>query len=318
MNKNIIIYPHGKFNLSDGGVTVQYYFAKILSAHYKQSVYIINKYDNNTINPLFNEFLNIDSLSENLIENTIVIYCEGIKGNPLNAKYVIRWMLSKLGQNVSFNHYDTWNNKELVYFFNSELEFNKYNHIKLLPVFYINTIYNDNNLHNRHGSCYTIRKAKKMIDKLIFIHPEDSFEIKRGHTQDKYMKIFNKYEYFYSYDPLTFLSLIAIMCGCISIVVEIEGVKKQDYFKMTGIYDYMCSHNLTNIYGLAYGNSDEEINYAKKTIHLGKRQILNMQQWYLNKYIPSFINDLNNFQTNENTIENSKELLLNENIENKE
>ena len=273
MNKNIIIYPHGKFNLSDGGVTVQYYFAKILSVHYRQSVYIINKYDNNSLNPFFNEFLNIDALSDNLIENTIVIYCEGIKGNPLNAKYVIRWMLSKLGQNVSFSNYHTWNKEELVYFFNSELEFNKYNHIKLLPVFYINPVFNDNNPQNRHGSCYTIRKAKKMIDKLKFIHPDDSFEIKRCHTQDKYKKFFNKYEYFYSYDPLTFLSLIAIMCGCISIVVEIEGVKKQDYFKMTGIYDYMCSHNLTNIYGLAYGNSDEEINYAKKTIRMGKGQI---------------------------------------------
>lgn len=315
MNKNIIIYPHGKFNLSDGGVTVQYYFAKILSERYKQSVFIINKYDNNTINPIFNEFLNIDTLSDNLNETTIVIYCEGIKGNPLNAKYVIRWMLSKLGQNVSFKNYDTWNKQELVYFFNSEIDFYKYNHIKLLTIFYINPIFNDNR-HNRHGSCFTIRKSKKIIDNLIFIHPEDSFEIKRGHTQDKYRKFFNKYEYFYSYDPLTFLSLISIMCGCISIVVEIEGISKQDYYKKTGIYDYMVHHNLSGIYGLAYGNSDEEINYAKKTIHLGKNQILNMQKWYMDSYVPLFINDINQFQTNENTIENLKGLMLNEKIEN--
>jgi hypothetical protein len=83
-------------SLNDGGATVQYYLADILDKC-GQEVYICNKQDNNSTNDLYNKFTNIETIPEDEKENTVVIYCEGILGNPLNAKYVVRWMLSKLG-----------------------------------------------------------------------------------------------------------------------------------------------------------------------------------------------------------------------------
>ena len=68
-------------------------------------------------NSIFMNFYNNDFPID---DNCVVIYCEGTQGNPLNAKNVVRWMLSKLGQNVPYNWVDTWGKNELVYYFNSE------------------------------------------------------------------------------------------------------------------------------------------------------------------------------------------------------
>ena len=113
LDKNILIWSHLPFSINDGGITVQYHLGYVLSK-LGINVQIYNAHDNNAGNPIFNNFLSdINNIN---FENTIVIYCEGVVGNPLNAKYVVRWMLSKLGQNVPYSHYYTWNKNELVYF----------------------------------------------------------------------------------------------------------------------------------------------------------------------------------------------------------
>ena len=115
--KNIIIYTHMQhFNLSDGGTVVQYYLAKILE-EYGQRVRIYTSSGIETPNPIFSKFYKNDFPIDN---NSVVIYCEGTQGNPLKAKNVVRWMLSKLGQNVPYDWVNTWGQNELVYYFNSE------------------------------------------------------------------------------------------------------------------------------------------------------------------------------------------------------
>jgi hypothetical protein len=303
VNKNIIIYAHRTFFLSDGGIVVQYYLASILDSM-GINVKICNIHDNNANNELFNKFITVDEISNSVdFENTIVIYCEGVIGNPLKAKYVVRWMLSKLGQNVPVDFADTWDNNELVYFFNSEIDIidNSYD-AKYLSLFYINPIFKNNNL-DRSGVCFTTRKQ---IYDYVAIHEQDSFEITRFHTQNDYLNIFNKYERFISYDPLTFLSIIAIKCGCISIVFPIQGVSKKDYFKMTSIYNYMVEKNIDSIYGIAYGNSEDEINYAKTTLHLFEEQIIDINNWFIEKYVNNFVNDMINWNSCDNTLFNYK------------
>jgi len=178
---SIIIYPHSVFDLSDGGTTVQYYLASILDSH-NIDVKICNVYDNNTENVIFNKFITLEEAKNT--EN-IVIYCEGIIGNPLNAKYTVRWMLSKLGLNVPINFILTWGLNELVYFFNNEIDLINYNNFKHLTTLYINPIFKDLK-QNRTNTCFTYRKA---IKNHLIIHSPDSFEIERRHTQNDYFEI---------------------------------------------------------------------------------------------------------------------------------
>ena len=306
--KSILIYPHQSFNINDGGTTVQYYLAYMLS-NLDINVQIYNVYDKNAHNSIFNNF--ISDINGINFDDTIVIYCEGIIGNPLNAKYIVRWMLSKLGDNVPYKYYYTWNPNELVYFFNNEIDMiNKKIDFKQLSLFYVHSeIENKNNI-ERKGLCYTIRK-NHILKKQVDINNENNkinasinlpiFEI-QGHTQPECVDIFNKHTYFISYDPLTFLNIIAILCGCVSIVYPLEGVSKIDYFKMTPFYPYMVEKNCFEIYGLAYGTSNEEIEYSKKTLHLAKQQITDVQNWFVDKYVKRFILDMNNWDKNINTL----------------
>jgi hypothetical protein len=71
---------------------------------------------------------------------------------------------------------------------------------------------------------------------------------------------------------------------------------------MTFLNQYMNDKNVNEIYGIAYGTSDEEINYAKKTQRLVKSQILDIENWYIEKYVSKFLSDINNWNSNNNKV----------------
>jgi hypothetical protein len=301
--KNIIIYQHRNFSLNDGGITVQYYLAQLLDK-YGIKVRIHQGKHNIVQNNLFNNYYNNDFD----LNDSIVIYCEGIIGNPLNAPFVVRWMLSELGKNVPYNYVDTWGKNELVYYFNSELKIqnniDKLDDIyKFLTIIYINPDIKQINNNPRSEFCHTYRKSfyHKNIN---ILHPKNSFEITRYHTQNDYIEIFNKYKYFVCYDPLTFLCIIAPLCGCISIVYPLNGISKKEWLQTTGLNEYLKYKNDYNIYGIAYGNSQEEINYANNSLHLVKDQWDDIKSFEIN-YITKFITDINQFELMQNTIKNN-------------
>jgi len=305
--KNIIIYTHmDEFNINDGGTVVQYYLAQILEETYRQNVRIYSSSGKkNTDNPIFNKYYNFEFP---INDDTIVIYCEGTIGNPLKANSVVRWMLSELGQNVPHEHVDTWGKNELVYYFNSELKFNKNpekigNIYKLLSVLYINPIITNFHYKSRTDYCYTLRKALYIHKNIQYIHPEPSFEITKAHTQCESIFFFNKYKYFISYDPSTFLSVIAALCGCISIVYKRDGMTKQEWIQTTAASEYLKYKGLDNLYGIAYGL--EDITYAEKTLHLVEKQWLDIANYFKYKTVMPFINDINKFKNMPNTIKNN-------------
>ncbi len=302
LEKNIIIYLHMPFDLSNGGVTVQYYLAHILDSM-GNNIRICNIYDNNKTNSIFNKFITVNEfIKNNNNQNSIVIYCEGIIGNPLNAKYVVRWMLSKLGQNVPIHYCMTWDPNEIIYFFNTDCDLINNNiPYKQLTILYVNPHFK-NLERQREESCFA--KRKPIIKNIDTLHDINSFEITRKHTQENYLEIFNNHKKFICYDPLSFLSIISPLCGCISIIHPITNVSKKEYFKMTAFYNYLNTHNCNSIYGIAYGNSQDEIDYAINTLPLIKDQIEDIQKWFINEHIYSFINDLNNFDNNTNTLLN--------------
>jgi len=113
-------------------------------------------------------------------------------------------MLSKLGQNVPYDHYYTWGPNELVYFFNNEINMiDKNIKFKILSLFYIHPEIKNNN-NEKKGLCYTIRK-KHCFQNNINIEKENNkinsnihlpiFEVTRDHSQNDYIEIFGKHEY---------------------------------------------------------------------------------------------------------------------------
>ena len=133
------------------------------------------------------------------------------------------------------------------------------------------------------------------------VHPPGSFEITRAHTQINCIKVFNNYKYFISYDSLTFLSVIAALCGCISIVIKVNGLSKQDWLDTTAAADYLRVTGEPMLYGIAYGADD--INNAINTLHMTKYQWEKISQFSKDRYISSFINDINNWENNINTVQ---------------
>ena len=304
--KNIIIYTHmPEFNLNDGGTVVEYLLANTLE-QLGQNVRIYPSSGKHSSNPIFKKFYNNDFPID---DNAVVIYCEGTQGNPLNAKYVVRWMLSKLGQNVPYDWVDTWGKNELVYYFNSEDKIAKSpeklgNIYKLLNIIFINPQAVNHNLPSRQGSCYTIRKSLLIHGKKkSVVHPPNSFEITRSHTQSDYITIFNKHKYFISYDSLTFLSVIASLCGCISIVIKVDGLSKEDWLNTTAVAEYLKETDEKILYGIAYGADD--IKNAFSTIDLAQNQWHRIVEYSKKKYVLPFIDDINNWENNLNTINNN-------------
>ena len=305
--KNIIIYTHmPNFSFVDGGTVVQYYLAKLLE-EYGQCVRIYTSSGIQTPNSIFSKFYNNDFPID---DNSVVIYCEGTQGNPLQATNVVRWMLSKLGQNVPYNWIDTWGKSELVYFFNYDADFLNNEAMigkmyKTLTCIYINPLIKNYNDPLRKGYCHSFRKSH-YHKSLKNAHPPNSFEITREHKVIDYINIFNKRNIFISYDPLTFLTIIASMCGCISVVIKVDGISNHlEWLKTTAVYQYVKEKKIDKMYGIAYGIA--EIEWARDTMHLVSEQWNNILEYFKTNTIMPFlkdIEDLNSLKSSKNTIQN--------------
>jgi len=284
-----------------GGIVVQYELCRVLK---NMGVSVKIRGVKNIENTLFNDYYNNNEFDLN---ETVVIYGETISGNPLNAPYVVRWILAPLGVCCNSKISKTWGKNDLVYYFNSEEKIKnspeKIGSIyKFLSIIYINPCAVVSNKNTRNGVCYTIRKGLKYHKNLKFVHPSNSFEIKREMSQMDCIKIFNKYKYFVSYDPLTFLQILALLCGCVTVVVKVNGVKKEDWLNTLVSMEYLKESG-EPLYGIAYGK--EEIKFAEDTLHLVKEQWEKIKNYQINKYVVSFINDINNFEKQINSVQSN-------------
>ena len=304
-HKNIIIYTHMSGRDMSGGTVVQYYLAKLLE-EYGQNVRIYTRCGSKPDNGIYDNFYNNDFPID---DNTVVVYCEGTLGNPLNAKNVVRWMLSELGKNVPYESANTWGKNELVYYFNSEIKFDKNPEkigivYKLLSCLYTNPVIKQYNFEERTGCCYAIRKAFWHTVPIQFYQiNEPAFELPYQIEHSECAEYFNKYKFFISYDPCTFLTMMAAICGCISIVYPRDNMTKQEWIQTTAANEYIKSKGLDNLYGIAYGI--EDIQYAIDTIHLVKDQWIDIQNFCNEKMLIPFINDIQNFEILQNTIQNN-------------
>lgn len=178
------------------------------------------------------------------IPESIIIYPEIISGNPLHGKRIIRWFLNKPG--VMSKKIIKYGNGELYFsyknFFNdSNINPNSENILTVSEI--QKSIYRNNNLSHRSGTCYLVRKGK---GRDLCYHDSNAIRIDGMH-HEKVADIFNRTKYFISYDLYSMYSRFAAMCGCIPIVVPEEGLTKEEW----------RPHEVDR-YGIAYGKEDIE------------------------------------------------------------
>lgn len=197
-------------------------------------------------------------------DKTVVLYPDVIFGNPLKAKMVIRWLLY-------FNRYTNsaqYSKDDLFIAYRK-----KFNDITLNPeenivkIGYFNkNLYRRYNYSERKGNCYLLRKGKNRPD----IPKEfDGPVFDNNMSDEKWVEILNQCKYCYSYDTQTFYNYIAAICGCIPIVMMEQNKSIDDYI---GPED--------DHYGIAFGNTDDQIKYAIDT-----RKILESKLDYTQKNI---------------------------------
>jgi len=235
-----VIYTYD-YNPGVGGIKVMHKLCDMLNSngseaylmpiHVQEDFYTCSDYNT----PLITQ-----EVFDNL-DQAVVIYPEGIQGNPLNAKNVVRWILGPFDQQAA----ETYSKSDLVYWY-MDYYYNEYLGQKENQLF-ITEFHSDiftNVGYERESSCYTIRKANPTQ----LIHPEDSFFIPFNAAGDLtgLANLFNRTEKFYCYDNYTFLFTQAAMCGCISVVVP-DGTKtKDEWLNGSRLYKY----------GIAYGEDD--------------------------------------------------------------
>ena len=193
-------------------------------------------------------------------KTTIVVYPEAIYGNFLKAKNVVRWFL----------YYNRFPNDENAYGRNdlficyreifNDAALNPDCNIVQMSYFDLD-LYKRTNYGERKGVCYVIRKGKKRSD---LPKKFDGIIIDNLPEHEK-VRVFNESEYCISYDTHTAYSAIAALCGCISVIVPEPGKNRSDY----------RSSNETS-YGVAFGFSNDELEYAKNTAGLLKQRYMNL------------------------------------------
>lgn len=190
--------------------------------------------------------------------NAIMVYPEVVKGNPYNAKNVVRWLLNN--PLVTIGEQTEYPENELLFDYCPYYsEYYKDRIIgTLAPFDFRLDTYVDKGRHVKGKVCYTIRKGyNKPHDK----HPYDAILIKDyGEQQlgEELIKIFDGCETFISYDHNCFLSVHAALRGCDSIVIPDDNMTAEQWRNTAAFMKY----------GIAYGMND--LVYARATRQLIK------------------------------------------------
>lgn len=200
-------------------------------------------------------------------KDSIVIYSEDIYGNPLGCKHVVRWLLYYY-EYINTKGAHSENDLFIAYreVFNNQI-LNPEKHI-VTVTYFNNKLYRQYNFDERKGICYIIHKGKDRNDlPLKFDGPVFNSNM----SQEDLVYMLNSHKYCYCYDPQTFYMKIAAVCGCIPVLVMEPNKTEADYLSSSE------SH-----YGIAYGDTQEQIEYAINTREQCLRSLDFTQQNKLN------------------------------------
>jgi hypothetical protein len=242
------------YDWKSGGNQVLHDLGKILSQDYTTYVFgTTTVFDSKAI------CVNIDKAKEIAIQDDVItIYPEVISGNPFNAKNVVRYVLYYPGWHAGDKQYS---DDELIITYNNEyVKDTKYDNAFVLTVLNpkLNIMKNNDKKRNKIG--LLVRKCKdfdykmnllneyKHLLKLPVISIDD--EINKCNDLRDLSKIYNTITLFISFDPHTYHSTMAALCGCTSIVIPSKEISNEEFYNVQK-------------YGVAYGF--ENIDFAKLT-----------------------------------------------------
>jgi len=220
-----------------------------------------------TLYPLFIwKFLNI--------ENTVVIYPENIKGNPMGAKHIVRWVLNDPDESKGFG---VFNESDHIFKYFDFYKVNSRYSIKgvltAIDLSYHLKTYQNRNHNSRDGGAFLIKKGHhKTLNK----HPNnfkfiDNIFLK--FNDEEKAEFFNTIKTFISYDHMTFLSVQAALCGCESIIIPDES----------GSYSAEELKRKNRLFGIAYGYDD--LVHAKTTLPMLRGYYEDLNDQYLQTII---------------------------------
>ncbi len=190
-------------------------------------------------------------------ENTIVIYPECIPDNLLDAKYVVRWLL--------YHQVAEYASSDYVFKLHAHYHSKEDKCDGLLEVFdYDVKSWKDLNL-NRNNQMIAYRKGKWKKNFVNLNYDEwlvyDEYE--KHEDEEILCQAMNSCKKFICFDDSSFISIQAVLCGCETMVVPMPDVNAEQYRTLFPIFKY----------GIAYGNSENEIERAKFTKHLLRRHV---------------------------------------------
>jgi hypothetical protein len=242
------------YDWKSGGNQVLHDLGKILSKDYTTYVFgTTTVFESKAI------CVNIDKAKEIAIQDDVItIYPEVISGNPFNAKNVVRYVLYYPGWHAGDKEYSE--DELIITYINEYVKDTKYDNAFVLNVLNpkLNIMKNNDKKRNKIG--LLVRKCKdfdykmnllnqyKHLLKLPVISIDD--EINKCTDLRDLSKIYNTITLFISFDPHTYHSTMAALCGCTSIVIPSKEISNEEFYNVQK-------------YGVAYGF--ENIDFAKLT-----------------------------------------------------
>jgi len=242
------------YDWKSGGNQVLHDLGKILSKDYTTYVFgTTTVFESKAI------CVNIDKAKEIAIQDDVItIYPEVISGNPFNAKNVVRYVLYYPGWHAGDKQYS--DDELIITYTNEYVKDTKYDNAFVLTVLNpkLNIMKNNDKKRNKIG--LLVRKCKdfeykmnllneyKHLLKLPVISIDD--EINKCNDLSDLSKIYNTITLFISFDPHTYHSTMAALCGCTSIVIPSKEISNEEFYNVQK-------------YGVAYGF--ENIDFAKLT-----------------------------------------------------
>jgi hypothetical protein len=252
---NFIVYIDVGFNQAlTGGVVAMHQLAKVL-AEKEQKVSMIVRPEYPHPNIYQTTMSEIQSYSDELKRNTVVIYPQIVPNNPTNIPNVVRWAL----YNTDNETEKTYGESDVIFNFGN-FRTNRVDSEKRLTVFnYYFNIFQNQKQKRKRKFCHLLHKHTPDfgLEILKELNSEDLGFWKSLGCQDYLFERFNDHEYFLTYDQKSFFPLSAGLCGTKTIILNPDKNLTPTEYRL---------QNPIQMFGVAYGW--EDLAWAEQTIHL--------------------------------------------------